>query len=307
MSETTETLVSKQDASVNFVTRGSLKPGYTEARYVRRREDYFIAYLSSQTGCNQACRFCHLTATGQTSYVDVSVDGLVTQANQVMSWYDKEIKFGQPAAKIVHFSFMARGEPLASKTLQLEGDQVVERLHRVARDKGLLPRVMISTILPQEIKGKSLVEMFPSNHPNFYYSLYSMNPNFRKKWLPKALPAEEGLDMLRDYQEHTNKIVRLHWAFIEGENDSEEDIKAITEAVNRIKLKVDVNIVRYNPFSDKHGKEPSLEHITSLGKILTSDLPSARVKVVDRVGRDVFASCGTFVGGSDGRGIKISN
>jgi adenine C2-methylase RlmN of 23S rRNA A2503 and tRNA A37 len=267
-----------------------------ESRFVRRRNDYFIAYLSAQTGCKQACRFCHLTATGQTDLVDVPREGLLAQAEQVLDWYTDQVHDKQKLpAEVVHFSFMARGEPLASKVIQEDGDAVCDQLSRRAIHYGLLPRIVISTIMPQEIKGKSLVRMFPQIHPNIYYSIYSMDPAFRKKWLPKALPVEEGLEMLCAYQEHTHKIIRLHWAFIEGENDRPEDVQKIVEAVNSVGLRVDVNIVRYNPFSDKHGREPSVERIAELGSILKSGLPLSKVKIVDRVGPDVKASCGMFV------------
>ena len=69
---------SNQDASVNWDRPADI--GRIEARYVRRCQDYVVAYLSSQTGCNQGCRMCHLTATGQTRLRDVTHEEFLQQA-----------------------------------------------------------------------------------------------------------------------------------------------------------------------------------------------------------------------------------
>ena len=285
-----EILHSKEDASVNFIRSGDF-PGFTEARYVRRSPDYFIVYLSPQTGCKQACRFCHLTASGQTDLIDVPVDGILEQAKDVLKLYDDR----KETARIVHFSFMARGEPLVSPVFHNQGTELMERLAKEATIRNLFPRIMISTIMPQAMRGKSLAKLFPVIHPNLYYSIYSLDPAFRKKWLPKALPVDEALSILKEYQDMTNKIIRLHWAFIKDENDSPESVAAICDKVNSLGLRVDVNIVRYNPYSAAHGEEPSVEHIDKLTEILVAKLPSSRVKVVGRVGTDVKASCGMFI------------
>lgn len=81
----TQIFKSQEDASVNFITRGNYF-GYQEARYVRRRPDYMIVYVSSQSGCNQACKFCHLTASQQTKKIDLTINEIINQAKTVLEW-----------------------------------------------------------------------------------------------------------------------------------------------------------------------------------------------------------------------------
>jgi len=239
-------LKSSEDDSVNFVFNGNY-PGYMEARYVRRDPKYFACYLSSQTGCNQGCRMCHLTATKQTKKADVTLDQYLEQSHAVFKHYDNNC----PRAEIVHFNFMARGEAFNNHEFITRGKELFDHLGTDAVSRDLFPRFLISTILPECMEGRSLSKLFPVIHPEIYYSIYSVNSDFRKKWLPKALPVNIALKMLKEYQENTKKIIKLHWAFIEGENDSEEDMAILCHKVRASGLRVDIAIVRYNPYSDK--------------------------------------------------------
>src|ERR1700733_7437694 len=102
---------SEQDASVNWARPAD--GGLLEARYVRRCPDFFVVYLSAQSGCAQGCRMCHLTATGQTGLQDATFSEMIDQARVVLDHYQREAE----PARTVHFNFMARGEPLASRVL----------------------------------------------------------------------------------------------------------------------------------------------------------------------------------------------
>jgi adenine C2-methylase RlmN of 23S rRNA A2503 and tRNA A37 len=282
---------SVQDASVNWDRPADV--GRLEARYVRRCPDYFVVYLSSQTGCNQGCRMCHLTATGQTRLRDAMFGELIEQARTVLDYYRREAE----PARDVHFNFMARGEPLASRVLLSDADGLLGELSRLAVALNLRPRHLISTIYPRELGDRRLEDVFVTHHPDIYYSIYSVSERFRRRWLPKALPAEAALDRLTSWQRSTDKIVTLHHAYIAGENDAEGDVHAICDALEERGLMVHVNIVRYNPHDPaRHGVEPTDEVIQRNAAIYRSRLANARVSVIARVGFDVAASCGMFFG-----------
>lgn len=278
------------DASVNWDRPANV--GRIETRYVRRAADYTVVYLSSQTGCDQGCRMCHLTATGQTRLRNVTHDEFLEQADTVLDYYHRHT----PPARSVHFNFMARGEPLANPVLVSHADELLGDLAQRAVALDLKPRYLVSTIIPREIGDRLLEDMFPIHHPEIYYSIYSMNEAFRRRWLPKALPAEESLDRLASWQRNTYKICKIHYAFIKGENDGEADVHAICDAVERRRLMIHVNIVRYNPLDpSRHGEEPPEEVIQRNAKIYQSRFPFARVRIIPRVGFDVAASCGMFL------------
>lgn len=274
------------DRSVNFIEEQLV--GFLEARFVRKCDDYFIAYLSSQTGCNRGCTFCHLTATGQTSFTDTSHNDFMAQAIQVFKHYRAQ----KSPAKFCHYNFMARGEPLANKILLESGDELLLKLGQVAKEEGLPAKFNISTIMPSTLK-QSLVKTFNYVNPTIYYSLYSTNREWRQKWMPAAMEVDAALDMLKEYQSFSKKIVKIHYAFIAGENDSKQEIKNVCDAIDRVDLHCEFNLVRYNPASPDQGVESSELVIQENIQILNERI-KGKVQIIPRVGFDVKASCGMF-------------
>jgi adenine C2-methylase RlmN of 23S rRNA A2503 and tRNA A37 len=285
------------DASVNWVRRVDV--GAIEARFVRRRRDTVVIYLSSQTGCRQACRMCHLTATGQTAHRDVTLEEYIEQAEIVLAHYRGiEPAPASPALDgiVAHFNFMARGEPLLNPVMVEQSGELLDRLWRLADRHGLRPRFLVSTIFPKGLTRR-LEDVFDRYQPEIYYSLYSTDDGFRRRWLPNAQPVDAALDQLAAWQRRTSKIIKVHFAFIRGHNDSEASVHAICDALAARALHAHVNIVRYNPPSPQHGDEPDEVVIERNAEIFRTRLPHARVQVVPRVGLDVHASCGMFVQG----------
>lgn len=282
-------LNSELDRSVNFVEEQLV--GFIESRFVRKTDEYFIAYLSSQTGCNRGCTFCHLTATGQTSFVDSSHNDFMSQAIQIFKHYRKQ----KVKAKYMHYNFMARGEALANKILLESGDELLLKLGQVAKEEGLPAKFNISTIMPVTLK-QSLVQTFNYISPTIYYSLYSTNLEWRSKWMPAAMDPNLALSMLKEYQDFSKKIVKIHYPFIAGENDSVEEVNNVCDAIDRANLNCEFNLVRYNPADATQGVESSEEVLNRNVEIFTDRFKfNGKVQVIPRVGFDVKASCGMFV------------
>tara|TARA_B100002019_G_scaffold289718_1_gene305908 strand:- start:98 stop:994 length:897 start_codon:yes stop_codon:yes gene_type:complete len=284
------------DNSVNFIDN-SPHQGFFESRYVRRGDDYFIVYLSVQSGCDLGCRMCHLTATKQTRYEENTIDNLVFEAKLVFEHYSNLVKSGvENPARYMHFNFMARGEVLNSPLFQNKETayELLSRLRSLAESYQLNARFLLSTIMPKSAENIDLEETFNVIQPYFYYSLYSLDERFRRKWLRHAMDPFEALNRLKHWSTFSEHKPKIHFSFIKGENDDYNTIDTICEYLEKIDFKPDFNIVRYNAYSEKYGEEPEERHIQQIAQLIRNRL-GVNVKVIPRVGSDVKASCGMFI------------
>jgi adenine C2-methylase RlmN of 23S rRNA A2503 and tRNA A37 len=275
------------DKSINFF-RDTPDGGKVEARFVQRKPERIIVYISSMTGCDKACRFCHLTQTSQTMATPLSEDEMLEQARQVLAASDLG------GARTVHYNFMARGEPLTNPAVN---GSLFQRLADLAADYGLSCRIKISSILPTDVVSDDGSHLFAEGGPpvDLYYSLYSLSKAWRRRWIPKALPPEAAMDWLRRFQQSSGNRVVLHWALIAQENDNPYDGVEAIEYAKRMGVNADFNLVRYNPASDK-STEPPEHAIDMYLKAIERALPQGkRAQKVSRVGYDVAASCGMFL------------
>lgn len=296
MTEKTVLLESKIDPSSNLYQDGF------ECRYVQREDGArVIIYLSSHKGCDRACRMCHLTQTGQTDMTPATIEDFVAQAHAALKMGEKR-HTGQ-MANVVHFNFMSRGEPLLNPTIRTNFDELADQLARAVKDYSYLDNIegvkfLVSTILSGMyerdehggvIGGLSDLP-FKRHKPDIYYSLYSLKPDFRKRWLPKAENAKEMLRILSNYIFRGGKVV-IHGAFILGENDEIEDVEPMARMIVGYGIPR-FNIVRFNPPEGSRYRESDDDQLDLIKQVLES--AGLRVQMVDRVGTDIYASCGQF-------------
>ena len=282
--------VSTLDRSVNFI-QDTKDGGAFECRYVRRDESYFIAYVSSHTGCRLACRFCHLTQSGSTTFTPATAGEILGQVARVLEWH----RDSETPAPRMNINFMARGDAMSNPFITGNFREIGDGISAMAANHGLDHRINISTIFPEESSESDLVTSFSGHPVTFFWSLYSLDPVFRRRWMPRAEGPAMSLRRLMRWQDATGEEVVLHWALIEGKNDDEKTLTDIAEMVVMSGLRARLNLVRYNSWSERTGQEPDDAGIARAMAILEPVMMIPGSRIVPRVGQDVAASCGMFM------------
>lgn len=291
-------LRSSIDKSVNWLIPVAGKKSVLETRYVRKKDDYIISYVSSSVGCVQKCKQCFLTQQKQFEMYHVKEADFANQVERSINHYLTKDHLG--GANRININFMAKGEPLVNPTVVNSYPSLYNRLNKMCTSVGLQTKVNISTIMPGTMKHNKLQWIFGDTPVNLYYSLYSINEAFRKKWMPNAIDWRLALDKLKDYQENGGGVVTFHWANIAGENDKLEDVNALANVLREYKFNAKFNVVRFNAHDNLTYKESDPERINEVFQIVNDALGNnPKSYIVPRVGKDVSASCGMFVAESD--------
>lgn len=295
-------LKSSTGPSINWVQRYG--KGTIETRYVKRG-NYIIGYVSSHSGCKMGCKFCYLTNQSQTTFDHVSPIEYNNQLGLVLNHYANLMANGMEPVNRININFMARGDPMANKYIIGSYPSIWREMNARASAMKLKAKVNISTIMPRVLHGHDLREVFGGANttpPHLYYSLYSVNPTFRAKWLPNALPVETALGMLKDYENKMkDKIpnpVVFHWALIGGENDNPDDAWETAKVLRKYKFDSKFNLVQYNPHPLSNSVESNNNE--KIFSIIADAVESGKdgvgfSRIVPRVGPDVYTSCGMFV------------
>src|SRR4029079_5319970 len=113
----------------------------------------------------------------------------------------------------------------------------------------------------------------------------------------------QALTKLKNYQKITNNPITFHFAIIEGQNDNLDDIKKMTDEINKFSFdNTKFNVVRFNvpPSLKSLYKEPSEDKINQIYKILQDNAKDSNIitnksRIVPRSDVATKSSCGMFV------------
>jgi 23S rRNA (adenine2503-C2)-methyltransferase len=279
---------SKTDPATNTVWKAEPN-GYYEVRYADKMA-YEVIYLSAQSGCNQGCRFCHLTTSGQTSYVNAKRDDIYKQALCGL----EQCRDHSDDLGLVHYNWMARGEPLNNPTVNSD---TLFILSEMAMQKGMRARHLISTIIPRDFCIRAeFVDRFYHLQPEIYWSLYTVDEDKRKHFMPNAAPVPAAVEKLLRWQEHSRKVIKVHFSVVPNLNDSKEDIEQLAYLLHGTGLRTDFNLIEFNAPEGVDAK-PALS-VEEARDIILSIMPKpTQVFIIPRIAPDAYVSCGMFFDG----------
>ena len=273
-----QTYRSKLDSAVNYVAQ--TPTGTVETRFARKA-GYDVVYVSSQTGCSQGCRFCHLTVAGRPATVPgkVSTDLLLEQVRHSTGSVSLQPR--------VHIDYMARGEPLLAPGAV--NGAVMGRISDYLAQRGSEASHRISTIMPFGVGSANLSMRFAGARPIIYWSAYTGDDLARGRWMPRAVPADVAVRVLSDWSRSGGES-RIHFAIVPGFNDSARAIDLLITALERGKWAPKVNLIEYNPAAG----DTRSARIT-LGEVAAQFADAGiEVKRVPRLAPDVNVACGMF-------------
>ena len=254
-----------------------LEDGHTIESVLIPDDDRQTLCISSQVGCQQACRFC---LTGQGGFTRNLL--FFEIADQVLEV--SRILKDEGTRGITNIVLMGMGEPLANF------DEVIKAIRVITSDRALGfsgRRLTLSTdgLVPEmEALGRADVKV------NLAVSLNATTDETRDRIMPvnRRYPLEDLLAACRRFPLEPRRRITFEYVLLRGVNDSEDDALRLTRLLKGIKCKV--NLIPFNPFPGSDFKRPDDAVVKRFQKILQDRHYTALVR--ESRGRDISAACG---------------
>ncbi len=236
------------------------------------------ACISSQVGCNLACKFC---ATGMIRYIrNLNFDEIFDQVAIIAETATKRI---WPAAQ--PYRLYGNGRTDA----ELSQCPAIGRKRYTAEDSlGMSPqRITVSTVgIAPMIRqlGKDKVRF------NLALSLHSAVDEKRNQIIPYNLRNSLGdlIEAVKYFHEQTNTRITIEYVMLRGFNDTIADARALAEFCRNFPVKV--NLIQYNPVENVPYEDSGQERTEAFKDFL--DRKNMVVNIRRSRGKDIDAACG---------------
>lgn len=236
-------------------------------------DDRLTLCISSEIGCNMACRFCY---TGKQKLKRrLTAEEIVGQFMQV---HDRL----EPGQRISNIVFMGMGEPLDNS------DAVFQSIEVLSNDWGMnLSRRKIT------VSTSGLVPEMPKvaqARVRLAVSLNASNDEIRDHVMPinKRWNIEALLKACREYARETGEKITFEYVLLKNVTDRLEHARELHKLTRGIPCKI--NLIPFNEHPGSGFERPDDDQVVAF----QNELMRLGSHVLLRVtkGRDIFAACG---------------
>lgn len=236
-------------------------------------EDRQTLCISSEVGCNMACKFCY---TGkQKLQKRLTADQIVGQFLQVQNAMG-------PDDRLTNIVFMGMGEPLDNS------DEVFKAVEILNSPWGInfsRRRITISTsgIIPEMWK-------VAHNKTRLAVSLNGYDDESRSAIMPinKKYPLKDLMKACEEYIKESGDRVTFEYVLLRGITDQVEHARKLHQLTKHIPCKI--NIIPFNEHPDSGFERPLDNQVIKFQQALIG--LGSHVLLRRTMGRDIFAACG---------------
>ncbi len=257
-----------------------------EAVLIPRRDQLTIC-LSSEVGCNMACKFCY---TGkqklQRKLETWEIVGQFVQASRLLP----------EGQRITNIVFMGMGEPLDNPDAVFKTCEIIhsEWGYNLSRK-----RITISTsgIVP-------LIPLVTKAGVRLAVSLNGVNDQIRSELMPinRKWNLEQLLEACREHCRESGDKVTFEYVLLKGVTDSLDDARALYELTKSVPCKI--NIIPFNEHPGSGFHRPDEPAIVNFQNELIR--LGAHVLRRKTMGRDIYAACGQLTTAKSKSTIPLS-
>ncbi|MBL7545180.1 MAG: 23S rRNA (adenine(2503)-C(2))-methyltransferase RlmN [Bdellovibrionaceae bacterium] len=247
--------------------------GKTVEAVVIPAEDRMTLCVSSEVGCNMACKFCF---TGkQKLQKRLSSDQIVGQFLQVQNTLTGD-------QRLTNIVFMGMGEPLDNSDEVFKAVEILNSQWGVNFSRR---RVTVSTsgIVPEMWK-------IAHHKTRLAVSLNGYDDESRSQIMPinKKYPLKDLLKACEENYKESGDMVTFEYVLLKGITDQVEHAQKLYQLTKHIPCKI--NIIPFNEHPGSGFERPSDSQILKF----QNELMRLGVHVLLRrtMGRDIFAACG---------------
>ncbi len=245
--------------------------------------DRLTLCVSSEVGCNMACRFCY-TGTQK-------MKRRLKAADIVGQFLHAQERLASDGLRVTNIVFMGMGEPLDNPDAVFRAIEILRDADGIGFSRKKIT-VSTSGIVP-------MISKVTEAGVRLAVSLNAPNDEIRDQVMPinRRWKLKELLQACRDHSRATNDHVTLEYVLLKGITDSVEQARELYDLTRHVPCKI--NIIPFNEHPGTRYRRPSDEQILRFQEELIH--LGAHVLLRRTMGRDIFAACGQLTSQYQGR------